>query len=180
VSDTQDISGASAADIDLLLDGIEIDESAPGQLETALTPVQPSPVVGDAAAGTPQSVAAPRVTAPHTPRSVEPKATPREPFAWGRWMLWWVPTLAVPALGGLAAWLALRSTRARAARAMLMTGLLVGALAGVLFAVYATQIAGFVTGATRSTVIILPPKDAPSGTTTPGDTSPSGAGSSSQ
>jgi hypothetical protein len=88
------------------------------------------------------------------------------------WMLWWVPTLLVPLLGGVAAWTALRDKRLHAAQFMFAVGLIAGMIASVLFLRFAEPIAGFVTGATRDTVITLPSTTA---TSTPGGVESSGS-----
>jgi cytochrome bd-type quinol oxidase subunit 1 len=71
-------------------------------------------------------------------------------------MLWWVPTLLLPLVGGVMAWLGLRNTRFRQARIMLGVGLAIGVIASMVFASYSYQIAAYLTGASRETVITQP------------------------
>lgn len=72
------------------------------------------------------------------------------------WLLWWIVVVLVPLLGGVAAWFALRRTHQRVSRTMLGVGIAVGMLGSLLFLRYAADIAGYVTGATRNTVIPPP------------------------
>ena len=123
-------------------------------------------------------------TAPAAASRAVPDPTRTTPSAPGRpssrrWLLWWVPTLLLPLLGGAAAWFALRKTRIQAARAMLAVGIAIGMVASVLFLRYAEPIA---VSLNTNTKITLPstrakpdPADAGqtpgSGTNSPGGSS---------
>lgn len=96
------------------------------------------------------------------------------------WLLWWIPTVLVPLLGGAAAWFALRRKRQTVARAMLTVGLALGVIASVLFFRYAEQIAVVTLRASTPEVIVLPSSPPGSGmSTSPPASTGSGSGSSS-
>jgi hypothetical protein len=83
------------------------------------------------------------------------------------WMLWWIPTLLLPLVGGSAAWLFLRRKRAFAARAMLTTALVLGLVVSVVWLRYAEQIAAVANQRAADSVIVLPAKGAPDASSTP-------------
>jgi len=136
-------SGESA--IDLLLG--DFDGSAERAVEFASPPTSREPVATSAAT-----------------RSAAPApAAKKVPQAKGRlWMLWWIPTVLVPLLGGLGAWFFLRERRPVQARIMLGVGIGLGMLGSIMFLRYAEQIATLTMRATAPSVIELPSTPPPS------------------
>ncbi len=118
------------------------------------------------------------------PRRETPSAAKKEmPKTSKLYLIWWAPSVLVPVLGGVVAWIFLRRKHERAARAMLGLGLATAMIGSLLFARYAAQIAGFVSGDSRGRVIKLPPTKAvepgaPSGSST--DSGASGGSSGRQ
>jgi hypothetical protein len=98
-----------------------------------------------------------------------PDDTPRDTAR--AWMLWWIPTLLLPLVGGSAAWLVLRRKRAFAARAMLTAALVLGLVISVVWLRYAEQIAAIANQRAADAVIVLPAKAAPDAASTPADAS---------
>jgi hypothetical protein len=131
---SQSAGHVSAGDVDLLLgdydghsdriDAVDSGASAEARIEHAAVDRGGAP--SRAASATLRSAATPSVFDVVSSR---------------RWLLWWVPTLVVPLIGGAVAWLALRNTRIRAARAMLAVGIAVGMVASVLFLRFAEPLA---------------------------------------
>jgi hypothetical protein len=117
----------------------------------------------------PQSPAEPGATqsgsaakAPGSARSHAPARKAKRPaFKPERWMLWWIPAILVPALGGFAAWFANRRKRAAVAQAMLIVSLLIGVVATIAFVANAENLAAFFVRTTEKQVIVLPPSKAP-------------------
>jgi hypothetical protein len=72
------------------------------------------------------------------------------------WMLWWIPTVLVPLLGGVLAWFVLRDRRYRAARAMFVVGIGIGMITSVVFLRFAPQIAVFTNGLSSNTKVTAP------------------------
>ena len=96
-----------------------------------------------------------------------------------RWLLWWLPTLILPLVGGAAAWFALRNSQIRAARAMLAVGIAIGMVASVLFLRYAEPLAINLNTNTKITLPSTKAKPDPAGAGhTPGSGTDSGGGAS--
>ena len=151
-----DLTADGQSAIDLLLG--DYDGVAP-------TPVAPAPVlepVGDSATAGVVPVAfgqgAPQRAARSNASSVP--ASPAAPHVKGSfgWILWWIPTLALPLIGGAAAWFFLRRKREFAARAMLTVGLIIGLFASVIWLRYAEQIAAINEQRNATTHIVVPDK----------------------
>lgn len=161
------------ADIDLLLEGYEGGEVGPDDhaVRDSLSPLAAPGVPfpdGAVDSGSASPVSAPAaIGGKSVPagKSASGSATPRSLA----WLTWWAPVILLPLLGGIAAWFVLRHKHEQAARVMLGVGIGIGMLGAVLFLRYAGDIAGFVTGASRGTVITLP---AGSNSTRPANPSP--------
>jgi hypothetical protein len=138
--------GSSASDVDLLLGDFTGVREEAESVAVEGPPVPPRTMDGTGV-GAPQRVFADEVPASATPVS-------------RRWMLWWIPVVCVPLVGGAVAWLALRRTHETASRIMLGIGIGLGMLGGLLFLRYADVIAGYTAGS-KDTVIRLPAKPAP-------------------
>ena len=72
--------------------------------------------------------------------------------------MWWIPTLLLPLIGGIAAWFFLRNKREFAARAMLGTALVLGVIVSVMWLRYAEQLGAIQAQRSVNTVIVLPSK----------------------
>jgi hypothetical protein len=134
-----DLTADGESAIDLLLgdyDGVPPVVLAPAAIAPSAPPV--APAVSDAA---------PEDAAPEAPRDTS-----------RRWMLWWIPTLLLPVVGGAAAWFFLNRKRQFAARAMLTVGLVLGMLLSVAWLRYAEQIAAVTDQRAADKVIVLPDK----------------------
>ena len=168
-------AGVAASDLDLLLGGYE---GAPARDDTMGPSIEP--VGGHAPSMSDDGSARERVRG-SSPTPAASQASTSESAASRTWLLWWVPTLVVPLLGGAAAWFALRDKRARAARVMLAVGIVAGMIASVLFVRYAEPLAVSLNSNTKITMPSTTAKpDAPgagqtpqSGTDTPGGSSTS-------
>ena len=152
----------AATSVDALLGGYEgVDPSATAidELLGAYVGVTPAEVAAARAATAAQHRPAP-ATAPA--RGIAPLRADPEPKGFALWMLWWIPTALIPLLGGGVAWMVLRDRRPREASIMAGVGLATGLIASLLFARYAYQIALWVTGVSRDTLIVQPPTTSPS------------------
>jgi hypothetical protein len=167
------------ADIDLLLEGYEGGEAVPDEqtLRDSLSPHAPTgyPSPGGAGDSRPASP-------PSAPAAIDGGSAPRGKSASDgaaprshAWLAWWAPVILLPLLGGIAAWFVLRDKHEQAARAMLGVGIGIGMLGAVLFLRYAGDIAGFVSGASRGTVITLPAGSTSSRPANPSPQTPDGA-----
>ena len=151
-----DLTADGQSAIDLLLG--DYDGVAP-------TPVVPAPMpeaLGDSATSGVAPVAfgqgAPQPAArSNAPSVAAPPASPHVKGSFG-WILWWIPTLALPLIGGAAAWFFLRRKREFAARAMLTVGLIIGLFASVMWLRYAEQIAAINEQRNATTHIVVPDK----------------------
>jgi hypothetical protein len=164
------------SEVDLLLGGYE-GVSAEAQMAASVAPVIPvmkpshTPVARSAKAR--EKAKSPGSSLRRGPLRPAP-ADKSEPLKLRAWMVWWVPSVLVPVVGGVVAWLFLRHKHVRAARAMLGIALAMAMIGSLLFLRYATEIAGYVSGDSRGTVIKLPAKPtggnggAPSSTAAPG------------
>jgi hypothetical protein len=156
-------NAGSLSDIDLLLEGYEGGGVVPD--DQALRESWSSQAVSESVS-TDGAVSADSRPAPLRPaldavgvrgsrrgKAAAPDGSPRQSRAW---LAWWAPVILLPLLGGIAAWFVLRHKHERVARVMLTIGIGIGMLGAVLFLRYAGDIAGFVSGASRGTVITLP------------------------
>ena len=166
-------TGIGAGDLDLLLGGYDgRSDRDIGEAPNPAAAAQPSHANRDNDLSSPTAALA---TAGST-RMVPPAA---DETSSRRWLLWWLPTLILPLVGGAAAWFALRNSRIRAARAMLAVGIAIGMVASVLFLRYAEPLA---INLNTNTKITLPstkakPDSAGAGHT-PGSGTDSGGGAS--
>jgi hypothetical protein len=152
----------SPADVDLLLEGYEggdvlLDDQALRDSPSSQAPSRSLPdgaAPADSRSASPQS--APAVIggglAPGGKSAVSRSSQPQS----RAWLAWWAPVVLLPLLGGIAAWFVLRHKHEQVARVMLSVGIGIGMLGAVLFLRYAGDIAGYVSGASRGTVITLP------------------------
>lgn len=175
------VSASALADIDLLLEGYEGGEVAP--VDPALLdslasrgPEGPSSVGGAVAVDSRMASAssAPTTRVGGSGLGTGPTSdgsTPRSHV----WLAWWAPVILLPLLGGIAAWFVLRHKHEQTARVMLSVGIGLGMLGAVLFLRYAGDIAGFVSGASRGTVITLPAGSTSSRPANPSPQTPDGA-----
>jgi hypothetical protein len=153
----------AASDVDALLggySGVDPSDTAIDELLGGYEGVSPDEVAASNAAAAAAARRRP-ISAP-TPARGAPTLVASEPKGFRPWMLWWIPTALIPLLGGGVAWMVLRDRRPRDARIMMGVGLATGLIASVLFARYAYQIALWVTGVSRDTIIVQPPSTAPS------------------
>jgi hypothetical protein len=125
--------------------------------------IEPSPVAPLIEYG----VRAETAPAPSSSSSSGRKSPPERPkavravFRPALWMLWWVPTIVVPAVGGFLAWIANRRQRAATAQAMLIVGLLIGVLATIAFVANVEPLAAWYMHNLEKQVIQLPPSTSP-------------------
>ena len=152
----------AATSVDALLggyEGVDPSDTAIDELLGGYAGVSPAEVAASRAA----TAARHRLAPPTTPvRGAVPLRAAAEPKGFRPWMLWWIPTVLIPLLGGGIAWMVLRDRRPREASIMAGVGLATGLIASLLFARYAYQIALWVTGVSRDTLIVQPPTTSPS------------------
>jgi hypothetical protein len=148
----------SLADVDLLLEGYEGGDAVSDDraLRDSLSSQVPSGFLSTDGAtavdsGSPSARSAPAATGRGS--ASRDKGSPPQSRAW---LAWWAPVVLLPLLGGIAAWFVLRHKHEQVARVMLGVGIGIGMLGAVLFLRYAGDIAGYVSGASRGTVITLP------------------------
>jgi hypothetical protein len=84
------------------------------------------------------------------------RVSQRPPLRLESWMLWCIPALLVPILGGVLGWAVVKRRDPRAARVIFALGLASGVVASVLFVRYATDLARFTTSLSNDTVIVQP------------------------
>jgi hypothetical protein len=157
---------ASTPPADLTADGQSAIDLLLGDYDgVAPTPPAPTPAlesIGDPARDGVAPAAfgqgAPNASAPRIASDVlAPTPAPHAKGSFA-WILWWIPTLALPPLGGVAAWFFLRRKREFAARAMLTVGLILGLFASVMWLRYAERIAAINEQRNATTYIVVPGK----------------------
>lgn len=165
-SGPRDDAGSPPSDLDLLLgDFTGFDEDAERRSAAAVPAESPEaertrPIGADKPAAPRFPASGPTTPAPGSPPVAQlgqPVTAEKGPRTW---MLWWIPVVCVPLLGGIAAWLVLRRAHESASRFMLGVGIGLGMLGALLFLRYADVIAGYTAGP-RETVIELPAEPTP-------------------
>ncbi|MDR3686420.1 MAG: hypothetical protein P4L93_05655 [Coriobacteriia bacterium] len=157
ISQPADLTADGRSAIDLLLgdyDGVAPTAAAPER--ASQPPVGPPP-----ASAARLSAGQSGPNAPVTPADdsdiAERPAVPREKRSYV-WLLWWIPTLALPLVGGGAAWFFLRRKRVFAARAMLAAGIATGLFLSVVWLNNAERLAAINDQRNATAVIVIPSK----------------------
>jgi hypothetical protein len=151
-----DLTADGHSAIDLLLGDYDGVAPQPAILAPASEPLGDSGPAGVAPMAFGEGVS--QAAAPR--KASNDPATPAAPHVKGSfgWILWWIPTLALPLIGGVAAWFFLRRKREFAARAMLTVGLIIGLFASVMWLRYAERIAAINEQRNATTHIVVPDK----------------------
>jgi len=147
LSDSIDSATPPADELDELLGDYA------GQQPGEAAPVDTTPAPGPAKTSG-SAVAAARSEAARRPFSAATPAPGIDVGQLATW--WWLPTLLIPMLGGMAAYYVLRDKRPLAAHVLFSVGLAIAVVASILFVAHARDLAAWTNSLQNPAVIVQP------------------------